>query len=269
MDFGLRLAETRQFSVLGPLALLAREQATLRQAIVVLMRYLRLHNESLHMWLEEDGPTATIQLEYLGRGPDVRQSMELSMGMCYRLLKQILPDTWRPRSVCFMHPAPPDKRTARRVFSNRVEFGAAFNGIVCDASDLQIPLVTYARLDRYAQQYLESVSTIRSQSPAEHVRQLVLTLLPSGNCTLGHIARHLGVDERTVRRHLQREGLSYNELLNDVRKELVQRYLSGAAHKHAEIALLLGFSGRSQFSRWFRQQFGCSASAWPAPTSSD
>jgi AraC-like DNA-binding protein len=266
-DFGLRLAETRQFSVLGPLALLVREQATLRHAVDVLMRYMCLHNESLHLWLEEDGRTVTIQLEYLGRGPSVRQPMELSMGMLYRLLQQALPETWKAQSVCFMHAAPPDMRTARRFFSNRVEFGAAFNGIVCLASDLQITLATYSRLDRYARQYVESVGANLNRSPAEKVRQLTLTLLPSGKCTLGHIARHLGVDERTVRRHLLREGLCYNELLNQVRRELVQRYLSGSPRKHAEIALLLGFSGPSSFSRWFRQQFGCSATTWPTPAS--
>ncbi|MGH8784178.1 MAG: AraC family transcriptional regulator [Cupriavidus necator] len=262
-DFGLRLAATRQFAVLGPLALLVREQATLRQAIEVLMRYSHLQSESLHLWLEEDDQTATMYLEYLGRGPSVRQSMELSMGTIYRLLKQALPETWQAQSVCFMHATPPDMRTARRFFSHKVEYGAFFNGIVFLASDLQLPLSTYSRLERYAQQYVESVGASLSQSSAEKVRQLALTLLPSGKCTLGHIARLLGADERTVRRHLLREGLSYIELLNQVRRELVQRYLSGSPRKHAEIALLLGFSGPSSFSRWFRQQFGCSATAWP------
>ncbi|MFJ4291818.1 AraC family transcriptional regulator ligand-binding domain-containing protein [Cupriavidus sp. NPDC089707] len=260
-DFGLRLAETRQFPVLGPLALLVREQATLRQAMEVLMRYMQLHNESLHLWLQEDGLTVQIQLEYLGRGSSpVRQAMELSMAMLFRLLKQALPENWRARSICFMHCAPSDTRAARRVFSQPVQYGADFNGIVCMASDLALPLTTYSRLDKYVQQYVESVAANAGQSSTEKVRQLVLTLLPSGKCTLADIAGHLGVDERTVRRHLLREGHSYNALLSEVRRELVQRYLAGPPRKHAEIALLLGFSGSSSFSRWFRTQFGRAAS---------
>ncbi len=263
-DFGLRLAETRQFAVWGPLALLVREQAKLRQAIGVLARYLSLHNESLHIWLAEDHQTASVHLEILGREGPVRQSLELSVGMLYRQLQQMLPETWRARRVCFMHAAPQDMRVARRLFSNRVEFGAPFNGIVCATADLEMPLATYARLEQYAQQYVEWIGSNQNRSSTETVRQLALTLMPSGTCTLGKIAKLLGVDERTVRRHLLNEGTSYHALLNEIRRELVQRHLSNAPRKHAEIALLLGFSGPASFSRWFRAEFGCSASAWSA-----
>ncbi|MBP0634229.1 hypothetical protein [Cupriavidus sp. AcVe19-6a] len=84
----------------------------------------------------------------------------------------------------------------------------------------ELTLTTYSRLDKYAQQYVESVAANAGQSSTEKVRQLVLTLLPSGKCTLADIAGHLGVEERTVRRHLLREGHSYNALLSEVRREL-------------------------------------------------
>ncbi|WP_029049952.1 AraC family transcriptional regulator ligand-binding domain-containing protein [Cupriavidus sp. amp6] len=119
-DPGLRLAETRQFPVLGPLALLVREQAILRQAMEVLMRYMQLHNESLHLWLQEDGLTVQIQLESLGRASSpVRQAMELSMAMLFRLLKQALPENWRARSICFMHCARHPTREPPRARNRR------------------------------------------------------------------------------------------------------------------------------------------------------
>lgn len=52
-DFGLRLAETRSLSVLGPLGLLIREEATMRDALSSLMRYILLHNEAMYLGLEE------------------------------------------------------------------------------------------------------------------------------------------------------------------------------------------------------------------------
>ena len=260
-DFGLRLAESRPYSVAGPLALLVREQATLRAALNVQIRYMHLHNESLHLWLEEDADTAVIHAQYLGR-QEQPQGMELTVAMLYRNIQQLLPEHWRARSVCFMHGAPADTRTARRVFGTRVEYATPLNGIVCAASDLAAPLATYAHLERYAQQYVESMTASAERSATDKVRHLALTLLPFGQCSLAQIARHLGVDERTVRRHLAQEGTSYNALLNQIRRELAQRYLGGVPRKHAEIALLLGFNGASVFSRWFRQQFGCNASAW-------
>ncbi|MDP9877876.1 AraC-like DNA-binding protein [Variovorax boronicumulans] len=183
------------------------------------------------------------------------------MSVVYRQLRQLMPDDWSARRVCFMHAAPADMRMARRLFSNRVEFGASFNGIVCAAADLSMPLATYAALEQYAQQYVEGLGASVAKSSSERVRQLVLMLLPSGNCTLEQIAGYLSVDARTVRRRLLNEGTSYQLLLDQVRKALVQRYLRGAPRKYAEIALLLGFNGPTSFSRWFRKQFGCSASA--------
>ncbi len=261
-DFGLRMAESRQFQVLGPLALLVREQATLRQAIDALIRYMRIHNESLHVWLEEDVKFATIHLGYLGRGAEVRQSMELSMGMLYRLLKQALPESWEAQRVCFMHDPPADMRTARRVFTHRVSYREPFNGIVCRSGDLALPLSSYARLDRYVQQYVESVEGDVSYSMSDKVRHLVLTLLPAATCSLKAIAGHLGVEERTVRRHLGSEGKTYQDLLDEVRRELAMRYLNGAPRKQADIALLLGFTGPTTFSRWFRAHFGETAGEW-------
>lgn len=158
-------------------------------------------------------------------------------------------------------PRPPSC-TAKRIFSHRVEFGAAFNGIVFFQSHLQTPLSTYSSLDRYAQQYVESVSARSGQTAAEKVRQMIVALMPSGECSLARIAGLLGVDVRTIRRRLGDESMSYNELLNEVRKDLVERYLSEVSRKHAEIALLLGFSGPSSFSRWFRHEFGYRAQDW-------
>lgn len=264
-DFGLRLAESRRFPVLGPLGLLVREQATLGQAIRMLIRYMHLHSEALHLWLEEDRDLAIIRMELLGRRQAVRQSMELSMGMLYRILRQGMAQNWRARRICFMHDAPPRGHTPKQFFLCAVDYGASFNGIVCSRSDLQTPLSTYSSLDQYAQQYVEAVSVNHGRSAAKKVRQMVYALLPSGECSLDRIARLLGVDVRTVRRRLISEGSSYNEVLNEVRKDLVTRYLSEDSRKHAEIALLLGFSGPSSFSRWFRLEFGYTAQDWPGP----
>src|SRR5262249_1086074 len=48
-DFGLRLADHRTVANLGALALLVREQPTIRKALDVLVGYMFLHSESLLM----------------------------------------------------------------------------------------------------------------------------------------------------------------------------------------------------------------------------
>ena len=60
-DFALRIAERRGLSNLGPLALIVREQPTIRKAIEVLIQYISLHSEALSPRLEEKDGVVTIR----------------------------------------------------------------------------------------------------------------------------------------------------------------------------------------------------------------
>ncbi len=135
--FGLRLAETRRLSNLGPLALLVREEATLRGALDALARYGALHNQALFLHIEEVGTQVVLRQEMVvGRGVPMRQSTELALGVFFRLLRVLLGPGWTPRRVCFTHTAPADRSVHERLFGPRVEFSHDFNGIVCTAGDL-------------------------------------------------------------------------------------------------------------------------------------
>src|SRR4029453_16149334 len=60
-DFGLRLAEYRQPSTLGPLSLVLRDEPDLRSALHLLMRYEHSYNEALRIRLSEAKGLATIR----------------------------------------------------------------------------------------------------------------------------------------------------------------------------------------------------------------
>ena len=87
-DIGLRLEKTRTLSVLGPVGLLVREEATVRDALNSLIRYIRLHNEALNLRVEEHDGTAIVSVEIKVRRPvPIRQGMELTVGVLYRVLR--------------------------------------------------------------------------------------------------------------------------------------------------------------------------------------
>jgi AraC-like DNA-binding protein len=94
------------------------------------------------------------------------------------------------------------------------------------------------------------------------VRQLVMALLPGGGCTAALVARHLGVDRRTLHRHLAAQGQSFSSLLQGLRCDWVERHLKQGQLPLADCATLLGFGSQSAFAYWFRCQFGCSVSQW-------
>ena len=261
-DFGIRLAESRPFLVLGPLAFLVREQRNVRASLQVLSNYIHLHSEALQLWLEEDALQACLCFEYLGRRSPARQALDQSITMGYRFLKQALPESWVPIRVCFMHEAPQDLRAIRRVFTTKTSFKDAINGIVLKRADLELPLSTSSHLERYAHDYVQSLSADIPLSTTAQVRRLILTALGTGHCSQSLIAAQLGINVRTIRRHLDSEATSFNTLMREVRRELAQRYLAGPPRSRNELAMLLGFSAAQSFTRWFRDEFGVPVAGW-------
>jgi len=261
IDFGLRMAEGRQISNLGPLGLLLREEATLRRALGALMRYLHTYNEALAFKVEEDGRYVILREDALvGRATAVRQGIELSLAVSCRVLGLFMGSHWQPHRVCFAHAAPRGRTLHARAFGPGVEFGHDFNGLVIHARELDVPNPgADPVIARYARQALESARGARRRGPADEIRHLVLLLLPTGSCSVEAVARHFGVTRRTIHRQLEAEGLSFTALVQLIRRELAQRYVEHGARPLEQVGALLGFAQASSFSRWYRAEFGAAA----------
>ncbi|MES2413673.1 MAG: AraC family transcriptional regulator [Pseudomonadota bacterium] len=263
-DFGLQLAHNRRMANLGPLSIVLREEPTARVALDTLVRYLRLLNASLLTRIEDHDDLVIIREEFLmERAGSIRQSIELAVGVMYRILVELLGPAWKPRQVCFSHRPPTDMDRHRAHFGRNLEFNSSFNGIVCSARDLTARLPTVETgMAVYARRFLdEALSNTRSNT-SDTARQLIMALLPGGRCTADQVAQHLGMDRRTLHRHLQARGTSFTALMQLVRSEYVVRQIRDSDRPMAELAELLGFSGSSAFAFWFRKQFGCTVSQW-------
>ena len=261
--FGLRMAQARRLSDMGPLGLLMREQPTLRLALEVCATYANRLNESLFLTIEESDTVVVLREDLiLGRPGPLRQSTELVIGVVFRVLQSFLGPNWRPLRVCFSHDPPVDRAEHNRLFACRLEFGHAFNGIVCARRDMDIQNPNAdPGIARLAREMLEAYRLEHPDSLAGQVRHLVLSLLSSGACTIEVVAQHLGMDRRTVHRRLASEDKTFSNIVADVRRELAERFLADPQRNLAEVSSLLGFSSLSGFSRWHRQQFGRTASA--------
>jgi AraC-like DNA-binding protein len=89
-----------------------------------------------------------------------------------------------------------------------------------------------------------------------------LLLNPGDFPDVGGTARHLGVSSRTLNRQLLRDGTSYLQILNDVRKELAIRYLRESDLNTDEIAERLGYAETTSFRRAFKRWTGKGTSSY-------
>lgn len=263
-DFGLRLAMRRRLSNLGPISAVMSEAPTVREALESLCRYMRLINASLMTRIEDHGNAVLIRESILVNDKNsVRQSIEMAVGVLYRSLEELLGPSWRPRSVCFEH-RPPDSATCHKtLFRSAVEFNSGFNGIVCHARDLAAHRPAGdSQMALYARRFLDQALSGANDSTTHTIRQVIVAILPNGRCTADQVARHLGVDRRTLHRRLAAEETSFSSLLQAVRCELASRQIRDGDRSLSELADLLGFSSSSAFAFWFKKHFGMTVSNW-------
>ena len=265
-DFGLRLAEKRSLSNLGVLALHVREQPTIRKALEALVGYMHLHNEALQLKISESEGMVILSLTFdIGRPVPIRQGVDLALGFLHQSLSRLLGKSWKPHAVHFTHAAPPNRAAHRRFFNTRLEFNADYNGIELLARDLDAAVpASDSAMARHIQGYIDTLAARPNPTMAANVRECISVMLPSGLCSADHVAQRLGVDRRTIHRHLAQEGETFSSLLDSVRAELVARYINNRERPLTAVAELLGYSSPSAFSRWFLNRFGTSASEWRA-----
>jgi AraC-like DNA-binding protein len=91
---------------------------------------------------------------------------------------------------------------------------------------------------------------------SERVRSVLLESLPSGEASVGVIAKRLGLSGRTLQRKLKPEGTSFKQIVSSTREQLARHYVSNTSLAYAEISFLIGFEEPSSFFRAFREWTG-------------
>ncbi len=261
-DFGLRLAELRGLSNLGPIGLIARDEPSVGEAFGVIEAYLPLHNDALAISRERFGDLLVLRSEILAPGRKV-QASDIAVAMQHRILRQLAGPGWAAEEVCLTRGEPADPARFRQALGPHLRFNAEFDGIVIRADLFARPNpLADAAFRPYAGQLLRSAAPGASESMTERVRRVLGLLLASGRCTAGHVAAQLGISRRTLTRALEAEGTRFLALHDDARSEVAQRHLAGRARNLAEVSDLLGFSSPAAFTTWFRRRHGISPSEW-------
>ncbi len=262
-NFGLWFGNQFQPDDLGLWGYSAISAPTLGNALDNLIDLFRFHQQCSMLRL-----TATnaqfYQLEYQIRDPNIvqrRQDAELSLGMFFNLVRQCMGKNWRPEEVYFEHPKPENSREHEGAFNAPVFFNQKFNAIVFDPAILGTPMPKAdLKLMSITRTCLESLytNTPINQNLTDKIRNLIRIKLAEGYPALDLIAENLYMSTSAVQRSLAWEGLSYTDLVEDVRRSLAEIYFKQRNLSLSEIAYLLGYSELSAFSRAFRRWTGFS-----------
>jgi AraC-like DNA-binding protein len=134
----------------------------------------------------------------------------------------------KPLEVRLAGEPPLDATPYQALFEAPLSFGHGQCALLFAHADMSAALPTanaeLARLhDRFAGDYLARFASSRF---SHQTRQVLCRLLPQGEPRREAVAEALHLSERTLQRRLQEEGSSYQQLLDDTRRELAEQYLA-------------------------------------------
>ena len=111
-------------------------------------------------------------------------------------------------------------------------------------------------------QHLDSLLARPNVGTSDKVRELVSLQLGTGCCTVELVAGQLNLNRRMLHRRLAEEDQTFTDIVEAVRTEIVSRSLLNPERKLTTLADMAGFSSLSAFSRWFRDRFDTTPTAW-------
>jgi len=86
--------------------------------------------------------------------------------------------------------------------------------------------------------------------------QLILDLLPKGHPTIVIVSRRCGIPVRTLQRKLHNAGITYRELVDEVRFDTACRLLRQPQNNIKDVARAIGYQNASNFNRAFQRWAG-------------
>lgn len=253
-----------EFSVVG---LLANASETMIEAFIQLNRYGQLVIE-VDIGAPNEPSGGRFAYEFRDTGAwlvDTRKNpndfYELTESTFTRMITG--PRRFLPRQhvleVHVTHPEPAHRAAYDQIWRCPIKFNAPWNAMRMDESlrmhrvQLQ-PRYVFGVLSAHAEQLLKDLET--SKTVRGRVESLLMPILHTGEISMDAIAAKLSQSRQTLYRALKDEGVTYEQVLDEIRHKLAIHYLASKRVSVNETAYLVGFSDPAAFSRAFKRWTG-------------
>ncbi|MEG2050098.1 MAG: AraC family transcriptional regulator [Comamonas sp.] len=227
-----------------------------------LQRHMAVISDATSFVLERDARGYWLSVHHIGaKRPVPRQRLEFSMLTLLVLCSWLTRCEVLPLAVEFIAGPPPANCEADYLaaFGLVPRYGQEANRMLLAQADLLFPIPTHnpelwALHEKLVESELDQLG--QTAGVSTRVRHEIARLLPQGEPRREDVAALLGLTDRTLQRRLQAESISYQQLLDDTRRELAMQYLADPRHNLAQVADMLGFVDQSNLFRACRRWFG-------------
>jgi AraC-like DNA-binding protein len=263
--YALRAAHCWHPSNLGALGFAWLSSSTLRTGLQRVVRYWRLLGDRAAAHLEDHHDGLKTVFDSGRTDPVVGPiSVDFTMALLISMGRLNFGDALRPVHVSLKRAKPQGWQVYRAHYGCPVHFAAPEDSFTLARGDVDKPLPTSNRqiaatLDQILTQQLAQLD---NSNVVARCRASLLEQLSSGQLSEEEMAQQLHMSRRTLQRKLADAETTYQQLVDDTRRDLALRYIEDPHRSITDITFMLGFSQQSAFTRAFRRWTGVAPSEY-------
>jgi len=262
---GLLFGQRLSIYAHGIIGFNALQGATLRQTLQFVERYMAVHTSLLSFTHEQDDAK---QLAHIRLAIDYplgeieRPVLEAVIMAIKNVFEAITPaSAERVQCVRFPFSDPDYADIVRQMINYPIAWSQPWAGFSVDSALLDMPLqladpVTFHEIEQICQRKLMQMNEKTALGVRIHqlLRELILEQhrLPS----LEFTASLFNMTPRTLHRHLEGEGSSFKQIVQEVRHQMAIEAIHAGNLSMQEIAWMLGYQDAANFRRAFKQWEG-------------
>jgi len=235
--------------------------STVGEALERLVRYHDIVSDAVRPNMEIDNGGVRIFWDYFGptvNMPD--QFGEALMALYTKILLRLTDSKLVLLEVSFVSHAPENLDEYNKVFNAPLRFDRPEHELLMDRECLAIPIFlsdanVLTTLEQLAKKRLEELFPEKTFS-REVSKAIGKELMTGGEINLDVVASRLAMSPRSLQLKLKEEGITYQEILDDLRKKIALENLKEPNASISGLAFLLGYSDQSAFNHAFKRWTG-------------
>jgi AraC-like DNA-binding protein len=224
--------------------------ANVADALERSVRLFPLMDTTNRVYLEKD--KESVRWVFRSSEPErlgVRIRNEIILAEHVAILRFIAPGA-QPTRITFSHAEPSDSASHRQFFSCPILWAVNENSVEWSAQLMSLNLGVDRSLDEFIRREADRrLALLPLNGSLDEISNTILRRLPLGDADLITVSRLLGRSARTLRRELGNLGFTFRELRDMVRQRRATEMNSSGKYSQMEVAVSLGFSEASAFSR--------------------
>lgn len=261
---GSALAMSIPFGAFGPLDYLAGSADSVGGCCRSAIAYFAMLGSDV--WLElHPGAEGEHCIQVRAAASMLDEVLEFTLAVLGHRLRFVTENVFVPAKLMLTQRKPARDAIRAKLWQAPIEYGCAYAQMNIDARNwkLSVPRAD-ARLHATLREMADTLklSNNHASTLESAVRARLRVALGNGNVNPRSMARLLGLSERTLQRRLAEIGRSYSDIVEDFRRAEAERLLRDTDVHLTEIAVRLGYTEHTSFTRAFRRWTGLTPSEW-------